>query len=386
MIAQEGLVATYGLLSPLRKIDPIGNLVNFARKPKMPNIAILPVLSDDEIPDIPLGDIDAVDTDGNTPLLVAAENGHAEMTKALLDRDANLEIHNRISDFTALHSAASRGFKDVVSVLLSKRARIIESRFENAQNSGTALTLAAEFGHAEVVKILLRANANPQGHTRSGNTPLHLAALKGHTDVVRELLSNRRTDVKTRTPSGTTALHFAASNGHNEIVITLLSKGADSSERDNTGWTAAHRAAAGGHKTVVMTLLDVGKDVEHQIALLFMLVGKFEDDHIYPKLLGDTLCKAGNLDEALAAYDTATGLNPFNRNVLRISNIQHGGITCTGCRHSITGIWFHCVACDQLEMCSRCHDRQFHSEDTGHQFMAIPSREWLRTAGLIQEM
>jgi ankyrin repeat protein len=383
MLAEEGLVATYNLLSKFRKVDPIGNIMRFARSPKMPTIEILPVLSDEEIPVIELGDKDAQDNYGNTPLHLAARNGHVEMTKSLLDRGASLEIHNRIGDFTALHVAASKGHKEVVAVLLAKGARL-ETRFENEQTSGTALTIAAEFGRRDVVKtLLLRANADPQAKTRSGNTALHIAASKGYTEVVKELLSAKKTDVKARTPSGTTALHLAASNGHNDIVMALLNKGADSNERDNTGWTAAHRAAAGGHKHVVMTLLHVDGDIEHQIVLLFMLVDKFPEDHIYPKLLGDTLCKSGNFDDAVEAYNAATGLNPFNKDACRIEDIQHGDVTCFSCQRKVTGIWYHCVSCDQLDMCDDCYNIQSHSEETGHQIMAIPSRQWLQSAGLI---
>lgn len=382
MLAEEGLLATYNLLSKFRRVDPIGNIMRFARSPRMPTIDILPVLSDEEIPDVELGDKDAQDNYGNTPLHLAAGNGHVDMTKALLDRGASLEIHNHVANFSALHVAASKGYKEVVALLLAKGSRL-ETRFENEQTSGTSLTIAAEFGRSEVVRTLLRANADPQAKTRSGNTALHIAASKGYAQVVKELLSNKKTDVKARTPSGTTALHLAASNGHQDIVMALLHKGADPNERDNTGWTAAHRAAAGGHKKVVMTLLHVSGDIEHQIVLLFMLVDKFPEDHIYPKLLGDTLCKSGNFEDAVEAYNTATGVNPSNKGALRIEDIQHSDVTCFSCQRKVTGIWYHCVSCEQLEMCDDCYNIQSHSEETGHQIMGIPSRQWLQSAGLI---
>ena len=53
----------------------------------------------------------------------------------------------------------------------------------------TALHLAAQFGHVEVVDVLLRAGADVGAvHEGSGDTPLHNAAWKNHPAVIRLLL------------------------------------------------------------------------------------------------------------------------------------------------------------------------------------------------------
>lgn len=64
-----------------------------------------------------------------------------------------------------------------------------------------ALSLAADFGHAEIVRLLLDAGENPNrynpvgGHSQA--TPLHQAAGRGHEDVVRLLVERgARTDTK----------------------------------------------------------------------------------------------------------------------------------------------------------------------------------------------
>ena len=43
-------------------------------------------------------------------------------------------------------------------------------------------------GHAEVVRILLEANANVEDHNENGHTPLMEAASAGHVEVAKILL------------------------------------------------------------------------------------------------------------------------------------------------------------------------------------------------------
>ena len=63
------------------------------------------------------------------------------------------------------------------------------------------MVLAAQHGHAEVVRLLLDAGEDPNRFNPKGNhahsTPLHQAVCAGHADVVR-LLAERgaRLDVK----------------------------------------------------------------------------------------------------------------------------------------------------------------------------------------------
>jgi tetratricopeptide (TPR) repeat protein len=202
--------------------------------------------------------------------------------------------------------------------------------------------------------------------------------------VVSALL-NKKADIKSRAPPGATVLHLAASNGDKEIVMTLLERGADPRERDNTGWTAAHRAAAEGHKDVVMMLLDADNDIEDRIGILSMLISLCPDDYIFPKLLGDTLCKEGNPQEAVAAYDLAIQLYPRNKSVKKVEEIEHGDVFCVGCKKKIKGIWYHCPAGDGFEVCQGCHDTplgESHTFLTGHRLLAIPSEEYLHLVGL----
>ena len=63
--------------------------------------------------------------------------------------------------------------------------------FLGGKNKGTSLHLhffCMFLGHAEVVRVLLEANANVEDHNENGHTPLMEAASAGHVEVAKILL------------------------------------------------------------------------------------------------------------------------------------------------------------------------------------------------------
>ena len=56
------------------------------------------------------------------------------------------------------------------------------------EDSWTALHLAAQGGHAEVVQLLLGAGSAVDAQTSAGATVLHIAAQEGYIEVVQLLL------------------------------------------------------------------------------------------------------------------------------------------------------------------------------------------------------
>ena len=64
--------------------------------------------------------------------------------------------------------------------------------------------MAAKWGKANMVSVLLDKNANLESKTRDGLTPLHCAARSGHENVV-DLLLERGAPISSKTkvlPSG----------------------------------------------------------------------------------------------------------------------------------------------------------------------------------------
>lgn len=57
------------------------------------------------------------------------------------------------------------------------------------QDGGTALIVAAQCGHLDVVTELLRRNADPNSAMKDRATAVFVAAQNGHTSVARTLLN-----------------------------------------------------------------------------------------------------------------------------------------------------------------------------------------------------
>eukprot|EP01055_Gregarina_sp_Pseudo9_P002904 Gregarina_sp_Pseudo_9__2903@NODE_3120_length_747_cov_209_909605_g2845_i0_p1_GENE_NODE_3120_length_747_cov_209_909605_g2845_i0NODE_3120_length_747_cov_209_909605_g2845_i0_p1_ORF_typecomplete_len195_score19_21Ank_4/PF13637_6/1_9e02Ank_4/PF13637_6/2_8e13Ank_4/PF13637_6/2_4e08Ank_4/PF13637_6/3_1e09Ank_5/PF13857_6/2_1e03Ank_5/PF13857_6/5_3e09Ank_5/PF13857_6/0_0003Ank_5/PF13857_6/4_8e15Ank_2/PF12796_7/3e14Ank_2/PF12796_7/2_2e10Ank_3/PF13606_6/3_7e02Ank_3/PF13606_6/0_00063Ank_3/PF13606_6/0_0011Ank_3/PF len=93
---------------------------------------------------------------------------------------------------------------------------------------------AAQKGKCDAIKFLLDNNADARALSRTGETPLHIAAFHKNKDAVVELLkSSAKDDVNTpEKEHGMTPLHMAIYRGSPEIVQLLLQAGADPSIRD----------------------------------------------------------------------------------------------------------------------------------------------------------
>ena len=103
-----------------------------------------------------------------------------------------------------------------------------------------------ENGLTQTVAELLARGANVNAVTPYGDTALILAAENGHKEIVSALLSHGGIDVNAATSKGSTALMSAAYNGHTGIVSALLScEGIDINAVTSNGDTALMSAAYG---------------------------------------------------------------------------------------------------------------------------------------------
>ncbi|KAJ8346304.1 hypothetical protein AAFF_G00220350, partial [Aldrovandia affinis] len=90
----------------------------------------------------------------------------------------------------------------------------------------TALHCAAQYGHSEVVSVLLQELTDPTMRNSRCETPLDLAALYGRLQVVR-MLVNAHPNLMGCSTRKHTPLHLAARNGHRAAVQVLLEAGMD---------------------------------------------------------------------------------------------------------------------------------------------------------------
>lgn len=90
--------------------------------------------------------------------------------------------------WTALLTASSHGYEDIVELLLQRKD--IDVEYEDAQGS-TALSWAASNGHLEVVKLLLASGKIEKHRDRengAGCAALTWATMKGHSEIVELLM------------------------------------------------------------------------------------------------------------------------------------------------------------------------------------------------------
>ncbi len=187
-----------------------------------------------------------------TPLIWAVYHNYLDIVKELLLHGACV-ITKDSSGYTALMHAAEEGYTDVIVVLLEtmkhyKSSQVVPDSCNikckmsemsmsshlaidqgnsckdimEASNSAskTALLLAAEAGHSEIVSLLLSSGAIINVQDQDGCTQLHMATCGGHQDVVYKLLLSKA-EIDKRNNAGATPLWCAASRGFSVIANYL---------------------------------------------------------------------------------------------------------------------------------------------------------------------
>ncbi|KAJ8307115.1 hypothetical protein KUTeg_015199 [Tegillarca granosa] len=133
-----------------------------------------------------------------------------------------------------LYHEAGDGNLDNVKELITQGANVNN---QDSEFMSGPLHVACKNGHNEVVKCLLKCNADVNLKDENGHTPLHVAvnykkllrnplhyAADGH---VAEILCAAKTDVNLQDINGRTPLHEAAWYNHHEVVRVLLPAGAN---------------------------------------------------------------------------------------------------------------------------------------------------------------
>lgn len=127
----------------------------------------------------------------------------------------------------------------------------------------TILHIAAIYGQAKVIDVLLRLKANPNKSDYKGSSALHYSAARGHQNIIILLLqSGAKIDQSDN--EGNTPLHLASNNGHETCVKAILCYAEymdlkfDINAPNNQGDTALHNASRWGYESIVRLLLDYG--------------------------------------------------------------------------------------------------------------------------------
>ncbi len=132
-------------------------------------------------------DPDALDDRHDTPWLVTGVTGSVAMLETLLPADPDLTIRNRFGGLSPI-PASERGHVDYIRRVVRTRVDV-----DHVNDLGwTALLEAVILGdggpdHREIVRILLRAGADPTIADHDGVTALQHAERRGHREMARLL-------------------------------------------------------------------------------------------------------------------------------------------------------------------------------------------------------
>lgn len=176
-------------------------------------------------------------------LWAAAKKGDAVLVKSLLDAgiDANTKTNYGA---TAITFAADRGHVEVVRTLLENGAdvNIVDSFYD-----ATPVVWAAYKGHLEIINLMIEHGAD-----LSKPTPIQWAAAGGNTEVVKTMLKNK-------SAGGKGVLMGAIRNKNSEMALAVL-EAAELEVGDLS--PALSNAKANSMDEVVKKLEDMGVKAE----------------------------------------------------------------------------------------------------------------------------
>jgi ankyrin repeat protein/predicted DNA-binding WGR domain protein len=157
-----------------------------------------------------------------TPLMYAARAGQVENVKFLLQENRSIISAKDRHGYSAIHYAAENGHKEIVKLLIDAGIKIAMG----GQDRKTALHIAAAKGDLETVKFLIEHGAKVTAKDKYKRTPLLLACKNGNLAVASFLLQ-QGSPFDEADSSGNTPLHYACAYGYPEVIGALLQAGAN---------------------------------------------------------------------------------------------------------------------------------------------------------------
>lgn len=242
-------------------------------------------------------DLNACNYFDETPVHIAALNGHANSLAVLTAAGARLDDRDTLG-VRPLHKATVGGHNECVDILLrngvdpdtvtyrgdapihlaSKNGHL--RTLETLVKAGAGLDaigrlrahslhLAVEFGHDQVTDFLVSSGASLDYQDSLGNTPVHIAAKFGRARAI-EILSGGGADLGVGNMTGDLPVHVAARYGKCDALVALRVAGADLTPTNMNKEQPMHLAAKHGNAGALAVLLESGCDFRIEAGYTFM--------------------------------------------------------------------------------------------------------------------
>lgn len=218
-------------------------------------------------------DINQIDTHNHSALELAIDELYDDAANLLIERSATPRTRT-------LFYAAKRAHIGALNYCLERSLNVNDRQFDGFTPLTAAIAEAHEYLNIadpeakdsmrysrfpQIVQLLLKAGANPNIATDSGQTALHAAAAFGEHNLSQLLFDgcleqHKHLNLNAQDAYGLTALHLAARAGNVRVATQLLDWGADPNVGEKYGFTPLHEAVENNHIELVRLLLARGAD------------------------------------------------------------------------------------------------------------------------------
>lgn len=161
------------------------------------------------------------------------------------------DINSLNGDVSPLCSSSQYGHIEIVEVLIEKGAKVNL----HDKSGTTALYVASRNGHEEVMDLLLRKGADVNLCNVDGHSPLYAASFNGSKSCVDNLLI-KGANVNHIEKDAFPPLYAASQKGYTEIAKYLVIKGANVNKCTSKGFSPLFIASKNGHDAIVNFLLE----------------------------------------------------------------------------------------------------------------------------------
>ncbi|MBL4898498.1 MAG: ankyrin repeat domain-containing protein [Colwellia sp.] len=237
-------------------------------------------------------DLNTVNSNGNTPLQVACDNGWTTVVEKLIENGVNITFQDN-SGKTALYYASMHGFLDIVRILVieyQRKSQVISTYLDvgihqhgnhcrTRHQGDTSLFVASSRENGKnriqhkykngtcvrdypgVVQLLIEFGALVNIKCSNGNTALHTASKFNCIESTKILILNRAELDNQNDNEMYTALHMAVMNKSLETTRILIKSGANNDIQDFYGYTALHNAVNMMLTETIRLLIEFGCDI-----------------------------------------------------------------------------------------------------------------------------